>query len=593
MTIYKKSLITLSAAALVFFTIVIISMLVFMNFLYYEINITNLRNTAKTLMAAIGEERIADLFTKDDHSVDTALPLNPGDTYRLTLITPSGNVLWDSHVTDDLVNHIDREEVIAAAHGKEGSSQRDSVSTGMRRIYYALPVFQNNDVVGVFRLSYIIRDFGARISPVVIPFVIFICLFIVTAFLVIIIYSRSLSVSLGRLVSIAQTNTKIFSDPQAFEQVAPEFRSLEKAMRAMSAELNMRFEQAKSEGSRLEAILNGMWEAVLAVDSDLKLQLVNQKARELFNLGSSPSVLLDVNKMNLLTATRSTELVDAARKAINTVSPLEIELVFRTGLTERFFQLHASPFSGNNNSGVVLVLLEITKLKKLERIRKDFVANVSHELRTPIQLIKGFSETLLDANLDKQNHHFIEIISKNAGAMENLTNDLLILADLEDNCFKNKHIEDLFIAPLLTEAVSTLELQVQNKKIKIEMNCPDGLKAVLSGSLLIQAMINLIDNGIKYSPSDSTIRISAFEMNDEIVFEVKDEGQGIASEHLERIFERFYRVDKSRSRDAGGTGLGLAIVHHIALFHRGKVEVESELKKGSVFRIRIPLNLGA
>ena len=577
MTIFRKSLITLGIAVMGFFTILVVSVMVFMNSLYYEINMIGLRNTAKTLMNTIGKDKITEMFTSDT----IELPLTGYDAYRLTLIATSGYVLWDSHVSESLVNHIDREEIIAALEGREGSSRRDSISTNIRRIYYALPVFDNNNVIGVFRLSLSIPGFGARVSPIFLPFVIFICLFIITAFCTIILYSHSLSTSLGRLVSIAKSNTLFLSDHEAVKYVAPEFRSLEKALRAMTEELNLNFEQAKSEGSRLEAILNGLSEAVFAMDSSHKLHLVNPKARELFNLGK-----LKISDMTLLEATRSMELVDIVKKAIITGEPLETEITFHSG-TAQSFQVYASPL--DKNVGVVLVLRDITRLVKLERIRKDFVANVSHELRTPIQLIKGFSESLMDSVSNKQSLHFIEIIRKNAETMESLTNDLLILSSLENNAINERDMEELPVAPLVNEAVSSVESIARKKNIEIIVKCQDDLNAKLHGSLITQALINLIDNGIKYSKEKSKIWVSASMENNDLVFEVKDKGIGISPEHLERIFERFYRVDRARSRQTdGGTGLGLSIVRHIALLHKGNAEVESLAGEGSIFRIRIP-----
>jgi two-component system phosphate regulon sensor histidine kinase PhoR len=588
MTIFKKSLLTLGLSVLGFSAVFVASILIFMNSLYYEINTQGLENTAKTLMNAIGEDRIKQIFENADFEpMEIELPVTAAHAYRLTLINSDGNVLWDSHVNSGLVNHIDREEITAALEGKEASARRNSISTSMKRIYYALPVFDGNVSIGVFRLSLSVPGYWTRISPVIFPFLIFTFLLIIIAFWAIFVYSRSLSASLGQLVNIAQTSAPLLSDRGAVEPVAPEFRSLERAMRAMTAELNLRFEQAKSEGSRLEAILNGMSEAVFAMDNTLKLHLVNPKAKELFTLGRQ-----EINAMTLLEATRSTELVEIAKKAINGGIPLEAELTFHTG-TEQQFHVYASPLAktnGNSDSyaGAVLVLQEVTRLVKLERIRKDFVANVSHELRTPIQLIKGFSETLLDSVSDKQDIHFVEIIRKNAGIMENLTNDLLILADLEDNTVNNRDLEELSVAPLINEAVSSLESQAKRKQMEIIVSCQEGLSARLYGSFIIQALINLIENGIKYSQEKSKLWVSALTENDELVFEVRDKGIGIPGEHLERIFERFYRVDRARRRAAGGTGLALSIVRHIALLHKGKAEVESRAGEGSVFRIKIP-----
>jgi two-component system phosphate regulon sensor histidine kinase PhoR len=595
MTVFRKSLLTLGLAALGFSVILMVSMLVFMNSLYYETNITGLKNAAKTLIAAIGEDRIIEIFTDHADSItlitDIELPVTSSQDYRLTLIARSGYVLWDSHVTDRLVNHIDREEITAALQGKEASARRKSISTKMDQIYYALPIVDSkNIVIGVFRLSISVPEFKTRVSSIVFPFIIFTMIMIVVVFFMIFIFSHSLSASIGKLVSIAQAGASLVTGPNTGEPVAQEFKSLEKAIRTMTSELNLRLEQAKEEGSRLEAILNGMSDAVFAMNSSLQLHLINPRARKLFKLGN-----IDINKMTLLEATRSSELVNAAKKALSAGSALEKELTFHTG-AEQHFKVFIAPLS-SKSAGIVIVMQEITRLVKLERIRKDFVANVSHELRTPIQLVKGFSETLFDTvseidSISDKNQilHFIEIIQKNADIMENLTNDLLELSDLENNNINKRDMEELNVATLIKEAVSSVELQAKRKQIEINIDCPDNLKVNLLGSSIIQALINLIDNAVKYSSKKSKIRVSAFTDNDELVLLVRDKGIGIPTEHLERVFERFYRVDRSRSREAGGTGLGLSIVRHIALLHKGKAEVESRAGEGSTFKIKIPLH---
>jgi two-component system phosphate regulon sensor histidine kinase PhoR len=528
------------------------------------------------------------MFEADDNE---GIPL-ADNSYRLTLIKPSGYVLWDSLVTERLVNHIDREEVRAALEGREVSSRRDSISTKMKLIYYALPVFdESGKVIGVFRLSSSVPGFSARISGVIIPFVFFAIIMIIAVLGAVFAFSRSLSVSMGRIVNITREGTSLLPDK---EHVAMEFRSLEKAIRAMTTELNVRLDQARSEGRRLEAILNGMSEAVFAMDASLKLHLVNPSARKIFNLGNR-----DTNSMTLLEATRSAELEGFAKRAIVSDCALETEMTFRSG-AEQQFQVFAAPLAGVNGiygrNGVVLVLQDITRLVKLERIRKDFVANVSHELRTPIQLIKGFSETLLDTFAEdngsgskKEIIRFIEIIRKNANTMENLTNDLLVLADLENNADSVRETEELKAASLIEEAVSSVEPQAKRKKIDIDIDCPKDLTAHFYGSFIIQALINLIDNAIKYSPEKSKVWVSACLEDSNIVFQVRDKGIGIPAEHQERIFERFYRVDRARSKEQGGTGLGLSIVRHIAMLHKGKTEVESHAGEGSTFRIKIPV----
>jgi two-component system phosphate regulon sensor histidine kinase PhoR len=581
----------MGVAAMFFSVMFAVIILVLMNSLYYEINTAGLKNTAKTLMEVIGRDHVAGFFNASDPT-QIVLPLKSSDAYRLTLIDSSGYVIWDSHVTERLVNHIDREEVRAALEGREAGSRRDSASTGMKQIYYALPVFDGGGTAGVFRLSSNLPDFKTRLSPVIIPFLLFTALMVVSVFLAVLVFSRSLSRSINRLVKITQEGASLL---EGEEKVSAEYKSLENAVKAMTAELNYRLKQAVAEGSRFEAVLNGMSEAVFAADAALSLRLVSPRARELFTLGS-----LDITGVSLLKATRSAELEDAAKEALAKNETLETDLVLRTGAAERYFQVFASPLSGESR-GVVLVLQEITRIVKLENIRKDFVATVSHELRTPIQLIKGFSETLIDALRGsekagrEQSVHFAEIISKNAGVMENLTNDLLALAGIEGSSALAREPEELKVAPLVKEAVSSVEQRAKKKEIEIAVDCPEDLSAKLHGSFVVQALINLIDNAVKYSPNKSKISVTVYqdtaaEGGGTLVLEVKDRGIGIPNEHLQRVFERFYRVDRARSREDGSTGLGLSIVKHIALLHNGKTEVISRLGEGSTFRLRLPLS---
>jgi two-component system phosphate regulon sensor histidine kinase PhoR len=297
-----------------------------------------------------------------------------------------------------------------------------------------------------------------------------------------------------------------------------------------------------------------------------------------------------------LAATYSAELEGAARRVLNRGAPEELHIRFHTGGVQRHFRVFAAPFSAAEDKtspeGVVMVLSDITRLMKLEQVRKDFVANVSHELRTPIQLVKGFSENLLESPPDdpEEIRHCIEIIRKNAQGMENLTNDLLTLVSLEDEGNPRPGTEETDVSALLEEAAGAVRFQARKKDITIRVQCAAGLTAKLYGSFIIQAVINLLDNAVKYSPAGSPVKTGAYISGNELFIEVRDQGIGIPQEHLERIFERFYRVDRARSREAGGTGLGLSIVRHIALIHQGRVEVESHAGEGSLFRLVIPGN---
>jgi two-component system phosphate regulon sensor histidine kinase PhoR len=407
-------------------------------------------------------------------------------------------------------------------------------------------------------------------------------------------FSRSLSASFARLEEI----TESVHSPDTFRRTISssrlisdtgEFVSLEKALKSMAAELSSRIEAARAQGRRLEAILNGMSEAVFAMDEKLVLHMVNRQARIIFGIDGDP----DAGSLSLLEATRSTELEEAAKAILAGNRPEEREIQWHTAAVQRRFRVFASPLAQPEGRGVVMVLGDITRLHKLEQVRKDFAANVSHELRTPIQVIKGFAETLLDSPLndEKQLYHVIKIIEKNALAMEKLTNDLLSLVSLEDERGSRPDMQETDPEQILQEAFDSVRLQAEEKKILIRISSPPGLRARLCPALIVQALVNLLDNAVKYSPPASEVSLDAEEKEGELVISVKDQGIGIPAEHLDRIFERFYRVDRSRTQDPGGTGLGLAIVRHIALLHQGAVEVESHAGEGSLFRLRLPLHL--
>ncbi|MCL2191010.1 MAG: ATP-binding protein [Treponema sp.] len=410
---------------------------------------------------------------------------------------------------------------------------------------------------------------------------------VAAAFCMALLFLRRFSLSVRRILENVSGGDGLSRESPFLPEAA--LQALDGALRDMAAGLGRRAEEAEAEGRQYLAILNGMSEAVLAMDRDLILNLANRRACSLFALD-------EWRGFSLLKATRSTVLEKVATKVLDDGRPRETEFKLRKAYerprrSEQVFRVSAVPLSAPGGvEGVLIVMEDITRLSRLEQVRKDFVANVSHELRTPIQLVKGFSETLLDdpAFYDSppdRLRRFIEIIRRNAETMENLTNDLLDIASLEN---KDRSLGERTrqpLAPLFDEAVLSVGPQAEQKGIRLSVDCPGDLEAAVHGSLVIQALINLLNNAIKYSPKRSRVRALAFRKGGKAVLEVRDEGMGIPSEHLGRIFERFYRVDRAQ---AGGTGLGLSIVRHIARLHKGRAEVESHAGEGSVFRIVFP-----
>ncbi|MDR1278380.1 MAG: PAS domain-containing protein [Treponema sp.] len=622
-TVFRQSMIVLSLTTLGLSLSVILSVLFFMDGLYYETNSRSLLGAARLLLASLPPDQIRSVFAEEGGSPFARwLERFPGESpYRITCIGRDGRVLADSRFPPgELENHGERPEVRQALAGAEGQARRSSASLGTELLYAALPVYEADDgpllpdtppgtpgrIAGVFRLSVETPDFQSRISPAAPPFLTIAIVLFFLALVLVFLFSRSLSRSFTRLAELARS----VNTPETFLRLINSSRllsdteeciTLEMALKDMASELNLRIEKARREGRRLEAILNGMSEGVFAVDEKGRLHLANRRARALFGMDEQSGA----GGLTLLEAARSAELEDAAKEALAGSVPVEREITWHGAGVQRRFQVFAAPFdldpggeepdhpgfwSGpQGGSGVVMVLEDITRLHKLEQVRKDFAANVSHELRTPIQVIKGFAETLLDSPLEdrEQIRHVIEIIEKNALAMENLTTDLLSLVSLEDESGHRPEMKNTVISNLLDEAVRSVEINARKKNIAVAIACPPDLSASLNGPLIVQALVNLLDNGMKYSPPDSKLFLEAAADSGELRFTVKDQGTGIPPEHLDRIFERFYRVDRSRSHDPGGTGLGLAIVRHIALLHGGTVEVESHAGEGSVFIIRM------
>jgi two-component system phosphate regulon sensor histidine kinase PhoR len=545
------------------------AILVFMDALYYETNARNLRDTALALQPLIG--------AAGPSAPEGWTPVG----YRLTLIDADGTVRYDSHFDPALMdNHRDRPEVAAALAGRDERALRRSDTAGLVSLYIALPMDD-----GAFRLSMTVPPFGARVLQAALPRVYLPLAIAALSVLAVALFARSLSRAAGRLTRLARSAPLPSGEPRPAMSDTEEFALLEEALRRMAADLTRRAEEAEAEGRRLEGILGGMREAVLAADGRLRLRLVNRRARELFGIADGRADGgKDADGRGLLEAVRSTELEAAARRALGSGQPEETELGLQAGGTRRTFRVFASPLA----DGVVIVLDDITRLKRLEQIRKDFVANVSHELRTPIQLVKGYAETLLDLIPDTPDaagtRRGLGVIHRNALSMEALTGDLLTLAALEDAGGERPAHTEQRVRPLLEEAAA--QVRSLRGACDIAIDCAEDLSAKLHGGLIVQALINLLDNAVKYANA-GPIRARAWRDGAALVIEVADSGPGIPREHLDRIFERFYRADRGRGRDA--YGLGLAIVRHIALLHHGTAEAESRAGEGSVFRLKLPI----
>jgi len=347
----------------------------------------------------------------------------------------------------------------------------------------------------------------------------------------------------------------------------------------VSAEVRRRNEQ--------EAVLASMVEGVIAVDSEQCVININRAAVTLLGLASR-----DVQGKAILEVVRNPDLQRFIHTTLASRKTIEGDLVLH-GREDKFIQATGSALtdSDGNQIGALIVLNDVTRLRRLENMRQEFVANVSHELKTPITSIKGFMETLQDGAINEpvEARRFLDIIARQADRLDAIIEDLLSLSRIEQESERGEITHKTSrVAEILHGAVLACSTKSEARNITVDQECSPQLQARMNAPLLEQAVINLLDNAIKYSEPGKRVRLSAREQDGRIAIEVKDEGPGILKEHQNRIFERFYRVDKSRSRQLGGTGLGLSIVKHIVQAHSGKVMVESEPGKGSTFTMLIP-----
>lgn len=370
---------------------------------------------------------------------------------------------------------------------------------------------------------------------------------------------------------------------------AAELSDLADAIEAIRDQLVERGLTIGRQGTQQQAVLGSMIEGVLAIDARQRIVSINQGAADLLGLDVESVLLKPLQEV-----VRNPDLRRFALLAIDCREPVEDDIILR-GLRDRTIRVRGTALRDvSGEGGAVIVLNDVTDLQRLENVRRDFVANVSHELKTPIASIKGFVETLLDGAAEDptDSRRFLEIIARQADRLESIIEDLLALSRIEQTeGAGNLPVERVPLAAVLAEAVADCRPRAADREVRLESACDDELVADVNAALIEQAVINLVDNAIKSSESGRTVRISAVAdaaIPGGVTIAVRDQGCGIAAEHLPRLFERFYRVDKARSRKAGGTGLGLSIVKHIVQAHGGTVAVESEPGVGSTFTIRLP-----
>lgn len=541
--------------------------------------------------ALLFESMITDLLYPLDREAIDRLCKDAGEkaSTRLTVILPSGEVVGDSEADPGTMdNHTDRVEFIDASTGESGMSIRTSLTLSMDFMYVGVPVKRQGHLLAVVRTSIPVDIIDTTIREIQKKIVFGALIIVLIGAFISLMVSRRISRPIERLKEEAEYYIRGDFNYRVPISDIEEIGGLNESMRDMAQQLHARIKTITQQRTEIEAILSSMIEGVIAVDAEERIIIMNDAAAKMF--GCNPST---VQGHSIQEAVRNTRLQEFISETLSANKPVEKEIVLASE-EERYIFGHGTLIRNIEGKGLgaLFVLSDITKLRRLENIRKDFVANVSHEIKTPITAIKGFVEILRDGSeKDEQDiRRFLDIIARHVNRLEAIIDDLLKLSRIEKDAeTEGIQLFESGIRDVLESAVQALKPLADSKGTEIVLSCDDKLFARINPPLLEQAIVNLLDNAIKYSNEKKPVNIEAEQDGKETLIHVIDNGRGIEQEHLSRIFERFYRVDKARSRRLGGTGLGLSIVKHIIQAHGGHVSVTSAPGNGSTFTIHVPM----
>ena len=507
---------------------------------------------------------------------------------RITIIDKDGLVMGDSMKDPSRMdNHAERLEIEDALAGNTGRSVRYSSTLKIDMMYLAIPVIKNGQVIGAIRISLPLTEVKTQTAYIHRVVLLGALLSIVVALAIGFTVSRTITKPLSNMASLASDIAKGDFSRKIRVDSQDEIGKLASAFNQMAEELRTKIQTITDDRDQMRAVLTSVIEGVVAIDRDERIILFNSAIEKMLNLSGGKVLgkffweVIRNNELNVLLK----EVMEKRK-----LQTKELILLFPE---EKIFEVHALPIKSEEGiSGVVAVLHDITEIKRLEKMRIEFVANVSHELRTPLTSIKGFVETLKDGAVDEpeNNLRFLNIIETHAERLNNLINDLLELSGMESRETKME-FQQVNLRDLVMDAVSNFKGVIGRKGHTIEIDFPANFPEVeVDPEKMEQVFSNLLDNAIKFTPEKGRICIRAIDKGKDVQIEISDTGIGIPQEHLPRIFERFYRADKARSREIGGTGLGLSIVKHIIQAHGGKARVESEPDKGSKFYFILPKN---
>jgi two-component system, OmpR family, phosphate regulon sensor histidine kinase PhoR len=514
---------------------------------------------------------------------------------RVTVIDGAGNLLADSAPeSGPPESHFSQPEVQQALASGAGHALRYSSAVGSDLVYYAVRSRSSAGTPVILRMALPLAEVDASVSELRRKLFGASLLILVLGGIISLLYFQRLAARIERLTAFSLRIAEGDFRPLPAEGPRDELADLAHALNDTAARMDTTIRSLSGERNQSSAILRSMVEGVAVIDANERLVFSNRAFSEILNL--DPAL---IEGRPLLEVVRNSDLLSLIRRALRGEEGLRADMAVGI-VQQRTFSITAtpvqalevtSPANPEKPSGAVVVLHDVTELRRLERVRQDFVANVSHEFKTPLTAIQGFAETLLAGALEDPQHNrrFLEIIRDHAARLATLTNDLLKLARIEAGKLELE-FGPVNLFEIVERCTETTLLKASRKQIALEADVPPGLPAVRGdASLLRDVLQNLLDNAVQYTPAGGRIKVSATAGAREAVVTVEDTGIGIPLAEQERIFERFYRVDAGRSREAGGTGLGLSIAKHIVEAHGGHLCVESEVGRGSRFSFSVAL----
>jgi len=507
---------------------------------------------------------------------------------RITVILRSGTVIGDSERDPrSMDNHATRPEVVQAFKKGLGTAVRYSATLDKNMMYVAMPLLIDKEHAATLRTAMSISslDENVRLIQKRIVFGSIVIALILAGI------SLYLSRRISRPIKEIKQGAEAFAGGNLRHRLpspdSEEMAGLTDAMNQMGSQLDERIKTIDRQRNELEAVLSSMEEGVIAIDKEEHILSINRAAAGIFALKPE-----EYQGRLIQEAIRNNELQRFIKSALSEDKSIAGDItLYQNG--ERVLNARTTPLRGvdDNDIGILVVLNDVTQLRKLETVRRDFVANVSHELKTPVTAIKGFVETLLQGSVEapEEADRFLRIIEKHTDRLTAIIEDLLKLSRIEQEDEVNSiYLEKGSVNEVIQSAIQVCRQKADEKNVQIHVLCPQDITVNRDAHLLEQAVVNLLDNAIAYSKQGGAVNVDVQSTESELLISVEDSGIGIAKEHLSRLFERFYRVDSARSRKLGGTGLGLSIVKHIVQAHSGHVTVKSTPGKGSVFTIYLP-----